>query len=163
MYEYHNTEIRAERLEGHRDHCDSDGAVYDITTLVRGDRLEDPEPHSDGFLVSPGHLSTTTHRRMIYAVSIDLRIHVAFDGNRGAEHAVKHETLFHNGDVAAAGEINVVDGVVASINDRSGSYGTTGQMKVDRRFANAVLMAFQRAQVPMTESAVDFLRMWAGI
>jgi hypothetical protein len=109
MYDYHNTDTRAERLAKGSDHCGTAGPVYDLARLVRRDRVEDPHLSGD--------LTTTPERRLIYAVSSDLRVHVGFDGNRGTPHAVKHETLFHNDPVEAAGEIQFADGVVVEIND----------------------------------------------
>jgi hypothetical protein len=150
MYDYHNTEIRAERLDANRDHCASTGPVYDLAHLVSADRVRNPE--------RGGTLTTTGDRRLIYAIDADLRIHVGFDGDRGTANAVKHETLFHNAPVEAAGEMQVADGIVVSINDRSGSYGTTGLMRVDRRMARTVLAAMRLAKVPMTEAVVDSLK-----
>lgn len=155
MYDYHNTDTRAERLATGRDHCDTAGPVYDLARLVRGGRVEDPEFELD--------LTTIHGRRLIYAVSSDLRVHVGFDGERGTLHAVKHETLFHNDPVEAAGEIQFTDGVVVGINDRSGSYGTTGLMRVDRRMAQVILAAFEASHVPMTEAVLSSLRAQAGI
>jgi hypothetical protein len=154
MYDYHNTETRAERLAIGRDHCDSDGAVYDLARLVSGELVVDPEGR--------GNLTTTADRRLIYAVSEDLRVHVSFDGQRGTQHAVKHETLFHNAPVEAAGEMELLDGVVTAITDQSGSYGTTDLLGADRRMARAVLRALQAAQVPLTEAVVDSLKAQAG-
>lgn len=155
MYDYHNTDTRAERLAKGCDHCDSAGPIYELGRLVRRDRVRDPEFESD--------LTTIHGRQLIYAVSSDLRVHVGFDGTRGTPDAVKHETLFHNDPVEAAGEIQLEDGVVVGINDRSGSYGTTGLMRVDRRMAQVILAAFEAAHVPMTEGVLSSLRARAGI
>lgn len=155
IYDYHNSEIRAERLLKGRDHCDSDGAVHALPDLVVAERVIDPE--------RGGNLTTTPARRLIYAIDAALRIHVGFDGERGTGAAVKHETLFHNEPVDAAGELHVADGVVDEINDQSGSYGTTGLMEVDRRFARAVLKAFERAQIPMSDAMLDSLKASAGL
>jgi len=110
-------------------------AVYDLAHLVRNDRVFEPDLRHE--------LTTTDDRRLIYAVNRDLQIHIGFDSERGTEGAVKHETLFHNDSVEAAGEIQMREGIIVDINDRSGSYGTTGLMRVDRRMSKAILEAFQ--------------------
>jgi len=154
MYDYHDTEIRAERLAAGRDHCSTPGPVHDLAKLLSRERIADPE--------GSGDLTTTATRRLIYAVGRDLKIHVGFDGERGAMHAVKHETLFHNDPVQAAGEMRVIAGVVVEINDRSGSYGTTGLMRVDRRMALAVLTALKLSKVPLSDGVLDYLNAQAG-
>jgi hypothetical protein len=153
VYDYHDTEIRAERLAAGRDHCDSPGAVYDVAGLIHDGRIVHP--------VDGGTL-TTNDQRLIYAVSANLKVHVAFDGNRGSINAMKHETLFHNAPVEAAGEVQIQDGVVVGINDQSGSYGTTGLMGIDRRMGRAVLAAMLLAKVPMSVAVVDYLKAQGG-
>jgi len=155
MYDYQNTEIRAERLARDKDHCGSNGPVYDLAHLIRTGRVFDPDLRHE--------LTTTNDRRLIYAVNSDLQIHVGFDGERGTEGAVKHETLFHNDSVEAAGEIHVRAGIVVDVNDRSGSYRTTGLMGIDRRMPKAILEAFQRANIPATEAVINFLQAQAGV
>jgi hypothetical protein len=81
-----------------------------------------------------------------------LVVHIAFDGVRGAPDAVKHETLFQNANVEAAGEISFVMGRVSSINDHSGSYGTYGKLVSDPEFARAVRRAFSLTRVLMNPS-----------
>jgi hypothetical protein len=85
--------------------------------------------------------------KIIYAVSEELVVHIAFDGVRGLAGAVKHETLFHNANVAAAGEVSFVMGRVAKINDHSGSYCTFGKLQSDPDFARAVRLGFSRTLV----------------
>jgi hypothetical protein len=154
MYDYHNTDTRAERLAANRDHCGTPGPIYELARLHARGRIDDPE--------RGGPLTTADDRRLIYAVDADLRVHVGFDGDRGTLNAVKHETLFHNAPVEAAGELEVADGIVVSINDHSGSYGTIGMMRVDRRMPRAVLVAMRRAKVPLSEAVVDFLEAQAA-
>lgn len=155
MYDDHDSDIRAERLVTGRDHCESAGRVYALTELVVRNRIVDPE--------SGVELATSGERRLIYAVDSGGRIHVGFDGDRGVPHAVKHETLFHNAPVEAAGEMRVANGVIVEVNDRSGSYGTIGQLKIDRRMAQAVLTALQAAEVPLTSEVLDFLEARADL
>jgi len=75
--------------------------------------------------------------------------HIAFDGLRGQPGAVKHETLFHNGDVLAAGELEVRRGIIVGLNDHSGSYGTYGKLDSDPAFAAAVVRALDLSGVAM--------------
>jgi hypothetical protein len=71
---------------------------------------------------------------------------------------VKHETLFHNANVAAAGEVSFVMGRLASINDHSGSYGTFGELESDPAFARAVRLGFSRTLVLMNDSVPENIR-----
>lgn len=155
MYDYHGTDIHTERLAAGRDHCDTPGPVYDLVLLVSDGRITDPERGGD--------LTTSSARQLIYAVDADLSVHVGFDSERGISGAVKHETLFHNEPVEAAGEMEVVDGIVVAVNDRSGSYGTTGQMRVDPRMARTLLAALRRANVRVADAVLDFLNERAGV
>lgn len=78
---------------------------------------------------------------------------VGFDGQRGSPDAVKHETLFHNEDVRAAGELDVRAGVISKVNDHSGSYGTYGMLGTDSEFASAVLKVLDSVTAPITKEA----------
>ena len=99
---------------------------------------------------------------MIYAVDVDFNIHVGFDGIRGTAGAVKHETLFHNADVRAAGELTLRGGIIVRVNDQSGSYRTSGRLDTDRRFAEAILTALDRAACPVEDDERSRLRAKAG-
>jgi hypothetical protein len=94
--------------------------------------------------------------RFIFAVSQNFEIRIALDHLRAVDNAVKHETLFHNANVLAAGEIYFEEGVVIDINDRSGSYRTLGMLNTPD-FARAVLTAFRQNGIPMSESLEGFL------
>jgi hypothetical protein len=152
MYIYQDTPIRVERERKGLDHCASQGSVFDLATLV----------NSEGKAVHPTNpgvlLDNSDGPRIIYAVSSDLVVRIAFDGVRGAADAVKHETLFHNANVAAAGEVSFVMGRVSSINDHSGSYGTYGKLASDTAFTRAVRLGFSRTQVLMDESVPENIR-----
>jgi hypothetical protein len=76
-------------------------------------------------------------------------MNVSLDGYRGSDNAVKHETLFHNAAVLAAGELEVLDGIIVGINDHSGTYRTYGMLDNDPSFAETVLKALERAEVPV--------------
>lgn len=103
-------------------------------------------------------LDNSAGPKIIYAISPEFVVHIAFDGVRGAADAVKHETLFHNANVAAAGEVSFLMGRVAAINDHSGSYGTFGKLESDPAFARAVRLGFSRTLVLMNESVPETIR-----
>ena|SRR5882757_10804772 len=153
MYIYQDTPVQHEREQKGLDHCASKGSVFDLASLV----------NSRGNAVDPRHpgelLNNYAGPRIIYAVSTALVVHIAFDGVRGAVDAVKHETLFHNANVAAAGEVSFVMGWVSSINDHSGSYGTFGKLASDPAFARAVRLGFSRTLVLMDESVREIIRL----
>lgn len=86
---------------------------------------------------------------LIYAIDGKHQINVGVDGIRGSKNAVKHETLFHNADVLAAGEMDVLDGIVTAVNDHSGTYVTHGLMDLDPAFGRAVVTALDRIDVPI--------------
>lgn len=152
MYIYHDTPVRVEREESGNDHCASKGSVFNLAALV----------NSEGNAVDPRHsgelLDNSSGRKIIYAVSMDFVVHIAFDGVRGTVDAVKHETLFHNANVAAAGEVSFLMGRVSGINDHSGSYGTFGKLASDPAFARAIRRGFSRTRVSMDQSVQKDLR-----
>ena len=152
MYNYHDTPVRLERERKGHDHCASKGAVFNLATLV----------NAEGEALDPRHrselLDNSRGPKIIYAVSTELVVHIAFDGVRGTADAVKHETLFHNANVAAAGEVSFVMGRISEINDHSGSYRTYGKLASDAAFARAVRLGFSRTHVLMDESARETIR-----
>lgn len=159
MFNYHDSVVRRERLAKRTDHCDSHGEVHSLADLVFDGRIVDP--------VSKRPLTTrrstgSQRRVLIYAVDTNFDMHVGFDGIRGQENAVKHETLFHNADVRAAGELQVVGGIIVKVNDFSGSYRTVGKLDTDRRFAEAVLTACERASASFSPLEFAWLRRKAG-
>jgi hypothetical protein len=160
VYSYDDTFIQRERLAKGTDHCGSAGEVYALGNLVTA-----------GKIVAPGRPARSLTTRgstagregvLIYAVDGNFNIHVGFDGVRGETNAVKHETLFHNADVRAAGELSVVDGIIVEVNDFSGSYRTAGKLDTDRRFAEAVLTAIDGASIPLHPVEREQLRKKAG-
>ncbi|HEV7426188.1 MAG TPA: hypothetical protein VGQ46_07450 [Thermoanaerobaculia bacterium] len=153
MYTYHDTPVRLERERQGNDHCASNGPVFDLISLVNTEgKAVDPR--------NPGELLDNSNGpRIIYAVSSELVVHIAFDGIRGAADAVKHETLFHNANVEAAGEVSFRMGRVSGINDHSGSYRTFGMLASDLKFRRALRFAFSRAGVLMVPSVKKTLRM----
>jgi hypothetical protein len=159
MYNYDGSPVRQERLANGTDHCGSAGDVYNLHTLVSGDVIVEPDARERPLATgsSPG-----AERVLIYAVDSNFNMHIGFDGVRDQPNAVKHETLFHNADVFAAGELTVNDGIIVRVNDRSGSYRTVGKIDIDRRFAEAVLTAIDRASAPLSGSERSRLREKAG-
>jgi hypothetical protein len=90
----------------------------------------------------------------IYAVNEGHRFRMAPDGGpRNPENtdAVKHETLFENAPVLAAGEVRVENGVIADINDESGSYDTRSAMQNDPQFASDILEAIRLGNIPTSD------------
>ena len=146
-YWYDGSPIWVERRAKGTDHCGSTGAVYELSTLIVGGRVHDPDRRSR--LLSTNRGSGTRSRVVIYAVDGKYQINVAVDGKRGSGDAVKHETLFHNADVIAAGELDIENGVIVAVNDHSGSYLTYGRLDLDPAFADSVLTAIDRAEAPL--------------
>jgi len=141
------------------DHCRSSGEVFEISELIDEGRIRDPD--------EPAKLLTAqrdmnSERLFIYAVDANFAMHVGVDGIRGRRNAVKHETLFSNADVRAAGEIDLSRGVISMINDASGSYGTRGMMDVDPSIADSVLVALDRSGAPLRRSVRRMLEQKAG-
>ncbi len=166
MYEYHGSSEHEKRLATGRCRCASEGQVHDMKSLLKENRImkppdleiplstpgvrrypSDPQPHGAGYGAT-----------YIFAVSAELEVHIAPDSERGLNDAVKHETLFRNEHVLAAGEISIQDGVITALNDHSGSYGTVGALEVNPDFARAILEAFQRHDYPMNERLLDELQ-----
>lgn len=96
-------------------------------------------------------------KTFIFAVGPSLDIHIARDGDRSQQGATKHETLFHNADVLAAGEIHIQDGIISAVNDISGSYNTAGKLESESIFAVAVLNAFEKSGVRVNKALRDEL------
>jgi hypothetical protein len=88
-------------------------------------------------------------KTFIFAINRNLEIHLAPDSDRTLAEAVKHETLFHNEDVLAAGEISIENGIVTGLNDHSTTYKTYGFLETDTSFSQAVLDAFTHNGVPL--------------
>lgn len=149
----------AERLRKGTDRCGSPGSVYALEDLLTNEYVEDPEAR--GTL-----LDTETEaqpRTIIYAVNEHFQIHVAIDGDRTLPDAVKHETLFHNKSVRAAGELGFKAGVIVHVNDHSGSYSTGGSIQTDARFVEAVLVALDGISAPLHPNERERLKREAGL
>jgi hypothetical protein len=78
-------------------------------------------------------------------------MNVAPDGDRPTHNSVKHETLFHNRDVLAAGEICIQNGQIVDLNDCSASYGTYGELEATPQFADVVLSVVTQHHLPMSD------------
>ena len=154
MYEYEGGRIQAERLAAGKDHCASSGPVFEISTLVVAGRIIDPDDREKPLTTR----STRFSRVMIYAVDGKYQMNGAVDPVRGTPNAVKHETLFHNAPVLAAGEVDVDDGIIVGVNDRSGTYQTRGMLDFDSSFANAVARAITDANVPIAPTTMSLLK-----
>lgn len=140
MFRYDGSQTEADRLAEKRDHCKSEGAdVISLAARTKAGLVLDGDGRP---------LTAQRHRPggiLIYAISTRSEMHVAPDGERGSPNATKHETLFHNAPVLAAGELTLTAGVIDSINDKSGTYGTSGYLATTKSFREAVLRAIRGA------------------
>lgn len=141
VFTYDAIKEASRKAEG-KDHCASPGLVFDLASLLVDGLIHDPADRTK--VLSIGVSVDKSRPKFIYAVDENFAIRVGLDGVRGAADAVKHETLFHNADVRAAGELEVEAGVIVEVGDISGTYGTPGRIQTDPSFANAVLTALDR-------------------
>ena len=160
MFTYEGTLKQRERIEKGLDHCTSGGKVYNLADLISGEKVRDPT--RQGRRLSVGRSVGKRRRVLIYAVDENFRLHVGFDCERTISDAVKHETLFQNADVRAAGELEIADGVIVEVDDISGTYGTPGRIQTDPFFADAVLRALDGCGAPIKESERERLERRAG-
>jgi hypothetical protein len=157
MYRYQGSDLQTERLAKRECRCGSEGPIYNIAELLRHDRIGAPNEMAVNLSTpkvrktrgEPEPANSGYGKTYIFAISEDLVIHIALDSERRTTGAVKHETLFHNADVLAAGEICIEDGIVVSLNDHSGSYGTDAELETNPDFAGSVLSAFDKHGVPV--------------
>jgi hypothetical protein len=150
----------ASRRAKGEDHCSSKGPVFELGSLLKGGLIRDPGDLATALTV--GTSVRKTKVAFIYAVGENFAIHVGFDGVRGRADAVKHETLFHNADVRAAGELEIEAGVIVEVGDISGTYRTPGRIQTDPRFADAVLTALDGIHAPIEPNERRRLERRAG-
>lgn len=150
MHKYHGTPLHSDRVLKGICRCGSGARSYDSSEILTDGRVRDPRDGLSMLTSDPIGRGPTRSYMFIYAVNAEHRIRFAPDGNRNAADSVKHETLFTNADVLAAGEIQFTDGVVTDINDLSGSYGTQSVMESDPTFARDLLAALERAGIPVS-------------
>lgn len=159
MYSYNQSEIEKDREAKGTNYCASAGVVYELASLVVGGLAMTP-PAKEIPLSTPAlRLHGQTY---IFAINAAYVLHMAADGgNRSAnnKNLVKHETLFHNADVWAAGEIQFREGIVVAINSLSGSYNTTGTdlLEYDWQFAAAVNRAFAQSGIRVSPELHAYL------
>jgi len=159
MFKYDRIKEASRKAKG-EDHCSSAGRVYELGTLVKDGLLRDPDDHMVS--LTAGRSVSNPEVAFIYAVNENFAIHVALDGVRGTPDAVKHETLFNNADVRAAGELEVESGVIVKVDDISGTYGTPGRIQTDPLFADAVLTALDGIHAPIERNERQRLERRAG-
>ena len=166
MYRYHETSEQIKRFEEGRCRCGSNGQFYSLVTLVHDGRILSPTDMVTP-LTTPMVRNSRTDlnppgagygKTFIFAISEKLEIHIAPDSNRNLPDAVKHETLFHNANVLAAGEISIQEGIVTGLNDHSGSYNTFGGLETNPGFVEAILNAFKNNGVPVAPILVERLQ-----
>ncbi|GAB5404577.1 MAG: hypothetical protein Aurels2KO_28080 [Aureliella sp.] len=156
MFVYHDSPENKKRLALGLCRCavEGEGRIFDLVNLIKDDLIIDPYNQNELLSVAPRlpNENTPAYRpaRYIYAVSKDLGFRIALDCDRKSPRAVKHETLFHNQDVRAAGEIGFRDGRVDKLDDISGSYGTRGAMEEDLSFIKSLVEAIELNQVPVS-------------
>jgi hypothetical protein len=159
VFKYDRIKEAVRQAQG-QDHCTSKGQVFELSSLFVGGLIYDPTSPA-----TPLTVGVSVGKRtgaLIYAVNEDFEIHVGFDGIRGTPNAVKHETLFHNADVRAAGEMEIEVGVIIEVGDVSGTYGTPGMIQTDPLFADAVLTALDRINAPLADNERRRLERRAG-
>lgn len=145
MYRYHDSLENKTRLALGTCRCGSAGAKYDLDALVESALVLDPQTRQP---LTSAPLADRNHKPYIFAVNARFQMRIGLDGDRASDpDATKHETLWENADVLAAGEIRFLDGVVVELNDHSGSYGTHGVLRSSSGFRNAVLEALTCAGV----------------
>lgn len=152
-YNYHDSEVRKDREVKETCRCQvaHNGRVLDAAKLNRlpDGRISNPS--------TPGQALTTpplgSDGVFIYAIDQDGNLRMASDGGKREfnRDAVKHETLFHNANVIASGELQFEAGTIIGINDASGSYGTRGELDLNPRFARHVLKALQDHLIPFSD------------
>lgn len=131
------------------DRCGSAGAsrVQDLAALSRDGLAMDPRT---GLPLTTPDLGSA--EVWIFAVR-EGHLRLAQDGGSRLSgnlplDAIKHETLFANKPVNAAGEIQFRDGKVCDVNPHSGTYPFT----FDADFRGAVLEAITQAGIDVTPS-----------
>jgi hypothetical protein len=159
MFKYDRIKEASRQAKG-EDHCSSTGPVFELGTLVKDGLVRDPADLAAALTI--GRSAGKSKLAFIYAVDENFAIHVALDGVRGAQHAVKHETLFHNADVRAAGELEIKAGLIVKVDDISGTYETPGNIETDPLFADAVLTALDGIDAPIEHNERRRLERRAG-
>lgn len=119
MFSYKRA-IEEQREARGENHCEAAAPVHDLRALVRDGHACDP---ATGSRLTSSPLGPIAGGKWIFAVK-NGEIRVAPDGVRGNRQTAKHETLFRNADVDAAGEVHFLDGRVEDLNDVSGTYQT---------------------------------------
>ena len=155
MFVYHDSEENKERLVDGRCRCATEHKerVFALCCLVKEGRIQDPYEKGKhlGELPTVPETATEAYKPgvYIYAVSATFEMRIALDCDRDLQNAIKHESLFKNADVIAAGEIRFSDGCVSYLDDKSGSYGTLGALEGDPDFVRAILTAFSQGGIPV--------------
>lgn len=154
MYRYNN-KTRKERQKNRKDHCNSNGNKYNLDNLILKGHIRNPHDNQKLLTTQPLN-EDKLKNRYIYAVSREWYMRIALDGYRGKLDAVKHETLFHNASVRAAGEIYIEDGIIEKINDHSGTYLTFGKL---HSFSKDIIEALNKASNPMPIAKQELSRL----
>ncbi len=143
---YIAAKIERERNQNRENQCKSGARSYALRTLVEGGLAIDPLSHHP---LSTSPLERGKAGKYIYAVRNDT-MRVGPDGDRSKKDVVKHETLFRNLPVQAAGEIRFHEGAVIDINDLSGTYLTEDEME-EEEFRRVVAESLREAGVALSQ------------
>ncbi|QEF98879.1 hypothetical protein Mal15_29370 [Stieleria maiorica] len=163
VFVYHDTEENERRLAEGRCRCGTEhnGRVFSLKELVRNNALYDPYCQdtllSDDPIVPQSSVEAYRPGRYIYAVGESGDIRIALDCNRDHRDAIKHESLFHNANVMAAGEIGFQNGMIAFVDDSSGSYVTRGAMKSRPDFVGSLVNAIESNAIPIQDGVMEML------
>lgn len=170
MYQYEGSSEQTGRLNRGECRCASRGDVYCLAQLLSDGRILEPAlsvplstpPIRKGYS-NPIPAGGGINKTFIFAINEHFQIHVARDGHRPLRNAVKHETLFHNADVLAAGEISIQDGIITDLNDLSGSYKTEGELEVNPDFSAAILNTIAKHNLPVSPELQKRLRFYSKV
>lgn len=158
MLKYHGTPLHADRKKQGICRCSSNGSTYNVTTLINETGICDPQDRNST-LSTPPLVRPTVAPLYIYAVGSSYEFRIGRDGDRDNDiDAVKHETLFHNADVLAAGEVQISNGVIVDLNDGSASYFARGKLETDPAFAEALLKSISQNSIPVSNLLESRLR-----
>lgn len=160
MHKYHNTQLRIDRENAGLCRCGSGGTTYRLKELCVQGTIRHPRDIQTP--LTTDEIGPGDHRSFmfIFAVNEHYEFRAAPDGgprNVAPTDAVKHETLFENADVLAAGEVRIIEGVISEINDASGSYNTRTLLQNDPKFAQDILKALDQEAIPANDAVRSLL------
>ncbi len=155
MYYYEGSDEQLRRLSNGTDHCGDETEVLDLRRLITDGLAMDPATR---VLLETPALEPKAIGVYIYAVGRDGDMRVARNGgNRSVRGIAKHETLFRNEPVLAAGEVQFRSGVITALNDKSGSYRTVERLASSAEFRAAIRTALEHSGIQVHSSVRSML------